>query len=209
MDGVDGRRERGDRTRRAVADQAAALASVDGLAGVTLARVADALGMSKSSIQAAYATKEDVQLAAIGAATRTFVGAVIEPAGARPEGVARLWALVDAWLDYVERRVFPGGCFMVANLADYDSRPGPVRDALARARSGWLAALEQQVAAAQAAGEIPADPPADLFAFEIDALLSAANVDRNFQDDTKRLADARRLIALRLGVPAPRRRRSH
>jgi AcrR family transcriptional regulator len=208
MDGIDGRRERGDRTRRAVADQAAALASVEGLAGVTLARVADALGTSKSSIQAAYPTKEDVQLAAIGAATRTFVGAVIEPASMRPEGAARLWALVDAWLDYVERRVFPGGCFMVANLADYDSRPGPVRDALARARAGWLAALARQIAIAQAAGEIAGEPGADLLAFEIDALLSAANVDRNFQDDPKRLSDARRLIALRLGGPAPRRRRT-
>src|SRR5689334_8076981 len=187
---VGGRRERGERTRRAVAEQAAALASVDGLAGVTLARVAEALGTSKSSVQAAYPTKEDVQLAAIGAATRTFVREVVEPAQARTEGLARLWALVDAWLDYVERRVFPGGCFMVANLADYDSRPGPVRDALSRARTAWLAALEQQVAIAQAAGDVPPAPRARLLAFEIDALLSAANVDRNFHDDTRALADA-------------------
>jgi AcrR family transcriptional regulator len=189
-----------------VAEQAAALASVDGLAGVTIARVAEALGTSKSSVQAAYPTKEEVQLAAIGAATQTFVREVVEPAQARTEGLPRLWALVDAWLDYVERRVFPGGCFMVANLADYDSRPGPVRDALARARTAWLAALERQVATAQATGAIPATPRARLLAFEIDALLSAANVDRNFHDDTRALADARKLIALRLGGASPRRR---
>jgi AcrR family transcriptional regulator len=206
---VDGRRERGERTRRAVAEQAAALASLEGLAGVTLARVAEALGTSKSSIQAAYPTKEAVQLAAIDAATRTFVREVVGPAQTRPEGASRLWALVDAWLDYVERRVFPGGCFMVANLADYDSRPGPVRDALARARTGWLAALEHEVRAAQEAGAIASTPAARLVAFEIDALLSAANVDRNFHDDTRSLADARKLIAMRLGVAAPRRRARH
>lgn len=196
---MDGRRQRGDRTRRAVAAEAAALASVDGLAGITLAQVADALGTSKSSIQAAYRTKEEVQLAAVAAATETFVGAVVTPALEHTEGLPRLEALVDAWLAYVERRVFPGGCFMVATMSEFDSRPGPVRDALARARRGWLALLEQQAAIAQAAGEIPTSPPANMLAFEIDALLSAANVSRNLEDDTTHLEAARTLIALRLG----------
>lgn len=181
-----------------MATRAAALASVDGLAGMTLGQLADALGMTKSSVQAAYGTKEAVQIAAVEAATEIFVDAVIRPALGEPEGVRRLEALVDAWLAYVERRVFPGGCFMVATLAEFDSRPGAVRDALARARHGWLGLLEGQAATAQAAGEIPASPPAPELAFEIDALLSAANVARNFGDDTGPLRMARRLIGLRL-----------
>jgi AcrR family transcriptional regulator len=182
-----------------VAAQAAALASLDGLAGITLSQLARALGVSKSSVQAAYATKEEIQLAAVEAATETFVTAVVAPVQDRPEGLPRLRALVESWLGYVERRVFPGGCFMVATLAEFDSRPGPVRDALARARGGWLALLEQQVAIAQAAGDVPASPPAALLAFEIDALLSSANVSRNLGDDTAPLAAARELIAMRLG----------
>lgn len=199
---MDGRRQRGDRTRQAVAAQAAALASVDGLAGMTLSQLAQALGVSKSGIQAAYATKEDLQLAAVEAATQTFVAEVVAPAHEQPEGLARLRALVESWLGYVERRVFPGGCFMVATLAEFDSRPGPVRDALARARAGWLALLERQAAVAQAAGDIPGSPPAALLAFEVDALLSAANVSRNLGDDTAPLGVARTLIALRLGAAA-------
>ena len=119
----DGRRRRGDRTRRAVAAEAAALASIDGLAGTTLGRLAEALGMTKSSVQAAYRTKEELQVAAVAAATDIFVDAVVTPALSRPEGLSRLLALVDLWLSYVERRVFPGGCFMVATLSEYDSRP--------------------------------------------------------------------------------------
>jgi AcrR family transcriptional regulator len=205
---MDGRRQRGDRTRRAVAAEAAALASVDGLAGITLAQVADALGTTKSSIQAAYRTKEEVQLAAVAAATDTFVGAVVTPALEHAEGRPRLEALVDAWLAYVERRVFPGGCFMVATMSEFDSRPGPVRDALARAHRGWLALLEQQAAIAQAAGDIPTSPAPRMLAFEIDALLSAANVSRNLEDDTTHLEAARTLIALRLGAPPKRTHRS-
>jgi AcrR family transcriptional regulator len=188
-----------------VAAQAAALASMDGLAGMTLSQLARALGVNKSSIQAAYATKEEIQLAAVEAATDTFVGAVVAPVQDRPEGLARLRALVESWLGYVERRVFPGGCFMVATLSEFDSHPGPVRDALARARHAWLALLEHEAAVAQAAGDIPASPPAAMLAFEIDALLSAAKVSRNLGDDITPLAVARHLIALRLGEDPPAR----
>jgi AcrR family transcriptional regulator len=205
---MDGRTQRGDRTRQAVAAQAAAVASVDGLAGMTLAQLAGRLGMSKSSIQAAFKTKEDVQLAAVAAATDIFVGAVVAPAHEHLEGLPRLQALVDSWLSYIERRVLPGGCFMGATLAEFDSHPGSVRDALARARRRWLAVLEREVAIAQRAGDIPDSPRADLFAFEIDALLAAANVARNLTDDTKPLAMARELIALRLQVAPKKGRRT-
>lgn len=198
--GADGRRLRGDRTRRAVAERAAALASVDGLAGMTLSQLATALGVTKSSVQAAYPTKEDVQVAAVAAAAEVFGAAVVVPALDEPEGLPRLLALVDNWIAYVERRVFPGGCFMVATLAEFDSRPGPVRDALAAARHTWLGLLEQQAAAARAAGEIPPAPSPASFAFEIDALLSSANVDRNLGGGTEPLAAARELIRLRLGL---------
>jgi AcrR family transcriptional regulator len=169
---------------------------------MTLSQLAQALGVSKSSVQSAYATKEEVQLAAVAAATDIFVAAVVMPAHEYPEGLPRLQCLVDSWLGYVERRVFPGGCFMVATLSEFDSRPGPVRDALAGARQGWLAVLEQQAAVAQAAGDIPSSPSPAMLAFEIDALLAAANVSRNLSDETTALAAARSLIALRLGGAA-------
>ena len=196
---MDGRRLRGERTRQAVAANAAAIASLDGLTGMTLSQLADEMGVQKSSVQAAYRTKEELQLAAVAAATETFVREVVMPAQAAEEGVDRLMSLVDAWLGYVERRVFPGGCFMVATLAEFDSRPGPVRDALTKARNGWLSMLEREAAKAQNAGEIPSTPTPRLVAFEVDALLAAANVDRNLQGDVRVLASARSLIAMRLG----------
>jgi AcrR family transcriptional regulator len=195
----DGRRQRGDKTRRSVATRAAALASIDGLSGMTLSQIAAELGLSKSSIQAAFASKEQLQLAAVEAASETFVREVVTPAMAEPEGVARLRALVEFWLAYVEHRVFPGGCFMVATLSEFDSRPGPVRDALRQSRRGWLQLLEHNARHAQQAGEIPARPAPALVAFEVDALLSMANVQRNITDDISALHDARELIELRLG----------
>jgi len=200
---MDGRAQRGERTRKAVAAEAAAIASVHGLAGMTLAKVATELGVSKSSIQAAYGTKEELQLAAVGAATDVFLTHVIVPALAAPEGLPRLVALSESWLAYIEQLVFPGGCFMGATLSEFDSRPGVVRDALAGARGAWLGILEQQAAIARAAGDLPAEPSAALVAFEVDALLAAANMSRNLSDDIAPLDTARTLIALRLGTAKP------
>jgi hypothetical protein len=97
---------------------------------------------------------------------------------------------------------------MVATLSEFDSRPGPVRDALRRARRGWLELLEQNVLIAQRAGDIATEPAPPLLAFELDALLSMANVQRNITDDVAPLDDARRLIELRLGSRAKRAGRS-
>jgi AcrR family transcriptional regulator len=205
-DVADGRRRRGDRTRRTIAAEAAALASLHGLSGLSIGQLAKSLGVSKSSVQAAFPTKEALQLAAIDAAAETFVNEVIVPAQASPRGRRRLHALACAWLDYVERRVFPGGCFMVATLAEFDSHPGAVRAALARNRSAWLTALAKEAKAAQAAGELESTPSAELIAFEVDALLSAANVERNLADDVAKLVSARQVIEHRLGLARNRRR---
>jgi AcrR family transcriptional regulator len=196
---TDGRRKRGDRTRHSVADKAAELASVQGLDGLTLGQLAEALQLSKSSIQAAYTSKEDLQLATVAAATQIFLQNVIAPSLDQPEGLPRLHSLVENWISYISQRVLPGGCFMGATLAEFDSKPGPVRDQLALARRQWLTLIERQITKAQKTGQLPTAPPAPALAFEIDALLAAANVARNLHDDELALTMAKSLIEFRLG----------
>ncbi len=173
---------------------------MNGLGGMSLSQVADALDIPKSSVQVAYRHKEDLQLATVQAATRVFFQHVVAPAFDVPEGLERLEALLQNWVTYIDSRVLPGGCFMSATFAEYDSKPGPVRDALAESRHQWLYLIEQQAAIAQQAGSIPESPSAELLAFEIDALLAAANVARNLHDDDSALETAQTLIQLRLST---------
>lgn len=197
---VDGRRVRGDRTRREVAARAAEVASQAGLSGVSLDQIARELGISKSGVAAAFGTKQDLQVAAVRAASDIVREHVIEPALAERRGRPRLRALVDAWFTYVEDRVFPGGCFMAATLPEFDSRPGPVRDALLDARAAWLDLIAGEVAHMQEAGELDDTLPADAIAFEVDAVLAAANLDRNLSDGRSALAQARSVLRARLGI---------
>lgn len=195
---VDGRLARGDRTRAAVLRRAADIASVEGLDGLSLGRLAADLAVSKAGVFAHFGSKEQLQLATIRAAGDRFADEVVAPILDAPDGLARLAALCTHWMDYCRRGVFPGGCFFFSAFADYDAKPGRVRDELADARRGWLAMIEALVIAAQRRGELdPAVDPAAL-AFEIDALGMAANLHNKLCDDPSVVDRARESMLDRL-----------
>src|ERR1700734_141390 len=125
-----GRRTRapGDRSRARVLEHAAALATLEGLDGVSIARIAAATGMPKSSVYVLFGSKEELQLATVDAARASFIRHVAAPAITTAPGRPRLQRLCDGYLDYVEQRIFPGGCFFVTASAEMGGRHGPVRD---------------------------------------------------------------------------------
>jgi AcrR family transcriptional regulator len=183
MNEHDQRLVRGTRARRRIARHAVDIASVEGLTGLSLGRLATDLGLSKSGIQTLFKTKENLQLAAADAAQAEFTEAVLVPAQEAPDGVARLRALIERWIAYAETPLFAGGCFWSATLPDFDSRPGPVRDVLLAQHEAWLAHLAARLRHAVDAGEVsPLDP--DLTAFQLDAVLVAANTAMRWSDRT-------------------------
>src|SRR5712691_7417695 len=166
---IDGRLARGERTRVAVLDAAVAMASVDGLEAMSLSRLAQATEVSKSGLFAHWADKEALQLAVVAHAVHMWVEHVVTPAFGAPRGLRRLWALHERRMEFYAKGVLPGGCFFVATEAEFDDRPGPVRDALAAAISAWLAQLETVAARAIELGELRADADPGQLAFEIEA----------------------------------------
>ena len=127
MTEMRGRAARGQRTREAILKTAVDVASAEGLEGLTIGRLAAELEMSKSGLFAHFGSKEELQLATIGAAREIFVDEVVRPAFENDPGLSRLWALLDSWLRYAEAGIFKGGCFFAAASAEFDGRPGPVR----------------------------------------------------------------------------------
>jgi AcrR family transcriptional regulator len=172
----DGRIRRGDETRRTVLRCAVDLASVEGLDGVTIGRLAQELSISKSGLFAHFGSKEELQLAAIRAARAIFAQAVVAPALERPTGIVRVRALLDGWLEYSRGRQFPGGCFFARATHEYAARPGAVRDALADVDREWLTLLADAIAEARALGEIRSDVDPRQLAYELDAYLDSANL---------------------------------
>jgi AcrR family transcriptional regulator len=162
-------------TRAAVTQAAVDRASIEGLEGLTIGRLADQVAMRKSSVFSLFGSKQGLQLAALESAIDHFTEQVWGPVADLPPGRERLLALCDCWLDYHRRELMPGGCFLTTATIEYDARPGAMRDAVARTMKRWLGALEREAEAAIEAGELPSDAdPADI-AFELNALAAAAS----------------------------------
>ncbi|HEX5584695.1 TetR/AcrR family transcriptional regulator [Gaiella sp.] len=191
-------RSDGIRTRQAILDEAARLATVEGLEGLSLARLAERVGMSKSGLFAHFGSKEELQLATVERATAIFTEDVFEPAAEAPNGLERLQALLESFLSYVEVAVFPGGCFFASAVAELDTRSGPVRDRALGVVADWMSALEGAVRDAQAEGLIdPGVEPAQLV-FELDAYALLGNGQFVASGSKEALDRARRAIANRL-----------
>jgi AcrR family transcriptional regulator len=166
----DGRLVRGERTRGAVLDQALLLTTVVGLDGLSLAQVAEALGISKSGLFAHWRSKEALQLAVIDHARAQWTDRVIRPCFAAPRGVRRLWAVHDTRLAFYEAEVLPGGCFFANANFEYNARPGVIRDRLAVELTDWMTFLTGLAAEAVELGELgPGADPASI-AYETESL---------------------------------------
>jgi len=176
------RRPRGLKTRRAILRKAVNLASLEGLEGLTIGKLASELRISKSGLFAHFGSKEDLQCAVVDAARDIFVEKVVRPAY-EFRGLKRLRALCENWLSYGEGKVFPGGCFFSAASLEFDDRPGRVRDQIVELMKKWLGNLEHAAREAQLAGELKKEVDVRQLAFELQALAMGANwSSRLFRD---------------------------
>lgn len=193
-------RSDGQRTRGAILREAASLATVEGLEGLSIGRLAAAIGISKSGLYAHFGSKEELQLATVAQAERILADEVIQPAMAAPPGLGQLAAICEAFFSYVERGVFPGGCFFAATALEMGTRPGAVRDRLAAVQHDFTALLSSFARTALEQHELPAGEDPDRLAFELHAILLGADTKFVLHDDPTVFDLARQVVRRRLGI---------
>jgi len=151
------------------------LASVEGVFGLTIGRLAEALGVSKSGLYAHFGSKEQLQLEAIEAAKAVFEEEVMRQAFEAPPGLPQLDAILDGFFSYVERDVFPGGCFFAGLLAEVDARSGRVHDVAVAWERESLEGLAAPLVEAKRTGQVAPDIDVKQVAFELYASMELAN----------------------------------
>ena len=188
------------RTRQEILRLAMDLASAEGLEGLSIGRLAHELQMSKTGIFSHFGSKEQLQLATVEAAKQVFLEQIVKPALKDSRGKARLQAMLENWIGYVERIVFRGGCFFAAASAEFDSRPGPVRDEIASLTKAWLMALQDEIAFARSSGEMEGSVDPAQLAFELHAYVQEANWAFKLLNDKSAFSRAQRAIATAIGA---------
>ncbi len=190
----------GQRTRAAILRQAADLATVNGLDGLTIGSLAGALGMSKSGLYAHFKSKEELQLATVEEAGRIFGEQVTAPALRAEPGIGRLLTVCDAFFDYLQRRCFPGGCFFAVTALEMGSRPGRVKERVAQWQGGFVETLRQNAADAIKLKQLDTAEDPDALAFELNGIILAADLHFILHGNEGALDLARQVVRRRLGV---------
>ncbi len=174
---------KGEQTRQAILGHALGLATTVGFEGLTIGRLAEELGMSKSGLIGHFRTKEALQVQVLEAASQRFVEEVIRPALKTPRGEPRLRALFAAFFTWESSPSLPGGCPFIAAASELDDRPGPVRDALVGILRDWFDLLAGTVRIAIDEGHFRADVDPAQFAHDVyGVMLAYHHGSRLFQD---------------------------
>jgi AcrR family transcriptional regulator len=177
---------------------------VDGLEGLSIGNLAAAIGMSKSGLYAHFGSKQELQLATVEEAGRIFAEEVMQPALAASPGLAQLTAVCEAFFIHLERRTFPGGCFMASAALEMGTRPGPVKELVAAFQTQFVAVIRGFAAVAVEQGELPPSEDPDRLAFELNGIILAADTNFVLHDDPEQLDLARKVVRRRLAGVSPR-----
>jgi AcrR family transcriptional regulator len=183
---------KGSTTRDRIVETALRAASVEGLEGISLGKVAADIGMSKSGLFAHFDSKEALQVDVITAAANKFAEVVVTPALSAPRGEPRLRALFERWLEWEQNESLPGGCVFMHAAAELDDRPGPVRNALVEHQRQWREALAKAVRITIDAGHFRQDVDPLLFAFQLYGIVVAYYHSARLLNDPSARAHASR-----------------
>ena len=155
--------------------------------------------MSKAGVIGHFGSKVELQLATIDYAGGVFLAKVWAPVEHLEPGLPRLLAVCDTWMDYESGPTFPGGCLIAAASFEFDSRPGPVHDALAAMLQRWHDRLAADAATAIEAGDLPPGTDPHQTAHMLWALAVSVSPNRGFHDGADAAEHVRRSMRRLLG----------
>src|SRR5437763_7930475 len=170
---------KGEMTRAAILDVALALASRDGLEGLTIGLLADKMNMSKSGVFAHFGSREDLQIEVLKLYHHHFEQEVFYPAMKEPRGLPRLQAMFSGWVKRVTVEI-ASGCIYISGAVEYDDRPGPIREELTSMVGAWQAALLRCVRQAIECGDLKPDTDPQPMVYEMYGLILALHHEPRF-----------------------------
>jgi AcrR family transcriptional regulator len=182
---------KGEQTRERILDAAQAIASREGLEGLTIGSIAERLKMSKSGVFAHFGSREDLQIAVIDDYARKFLDAVFFPALTLPRGLPRLQAMLENWLDRIQFVEIPNGCVFVSGAVEFDDKEGPVRDRMVAVNRAWQGEMRKAVLQAVEVGHLVQDSDPEQLVFDLYGVMLSLHHDARLLRDPRAVGRAR------------------
>lgn len=178
------------------------MAATLGLEALSIGRLAERVGLSKSGLFAHFKSKEALQIQVLEFARDDFILNVVAPALSVTRGVPRITALFENWMVWGHHAQRAGGCLFLQSAAEFDDRPGGVRDCLVRSQKDWTEALVRAAEIAMDEGHFRKDVNPRQFSFELYGLMMSSHfharlLEEPDTEDRTRLAFERLLQSAR------------
>jgi AcrR family transcriptional regulator len=170
---------KGALTKAMIVDRALQIASHQGLEGLTVGHLAEALAMSKSGVFAHFGSREELQLAVVREYYRRFESRVFEPALREPKGLPRLQKMINLWMQ-TSIQELSAGCIFISGAVEFDDRAGPVRDELVHSVQIWRAALRRAIEQAIEVGDLKKACKPEVMLFQIYSYVQGLHHDVRF-----------------------------
>jgi AcrR family transcriptional regulator len=170
---------KGELTRAAILDMALDLASRDGLEGLTIGLLAERMSMSKSGVFAHFGSREELQIAVLKLYHQRFEQEVFLPSMKEARGLPRLRGMFLRWIKRVTIEI-ASGCIYISGAAEYDDRPGVIRQELSAMVIAWQDALFRCVQQAAEIGHLRKGIDPQQMVFEMYGLILALHHDARF-----------------------------
>ena len=185
--------KKGSLTKSVILQAALDIASKSGLEGITIGHLAESVGMSKSGVFAHFGSREELQIEVIRKYYEYFSEIVFIPALSKTKGLPRLRQMIDAWLK-ISVGENTSSCFFIAGAAEFDDRPGIVRDELVCSVKDWRSALLRAIKESIAAGHLKKSVVPQEMLFQLYSIVLGAHHDSRFLQNPKSLVLANKLI---------------
>jgi AcrR family transcriptional regulator len=185
------RLSKGTQTRERILDAALDIASREGLEGLTIGLLAEALDMSKSGVFAHFGSREELQIALIDEYARRFMDAVYYPAIRLPRGLPRLRAMYENWLYRVQHVEIPNGCVFISGAVEFDDREGPVRDRMVLVNRGWQGEMRKAARQAITEAHLHEDCDPEQLVFELYGFMLSLHHDARLLREPRAVERAR------------------
>lgn len=150
----------------------------DGYEGASINRIADAMGLSKPSLYAAFGDKESLYLRALaryGERQRARFASVLD---AEPDARTAVETFLRSMLDAHLDPDMPGGCMVVAGttICDSPAVPQSIKLALHEALRSGAMAIEARLARAQRERQLPSSVDVAALATYFNTVLAGLSV---------------------------------
>lgn len=165
---------KGQITRENILKAACEFSSKFGFEALSIGKLAQNVGLSKSGLFGHFKSKEKLQEMVLYYTAENFTLSVLKPAVKKPRGIARLDAILENWIKWTKSQ--SGGCPLLTAAIEFDDRPGEIQKVVKELYSKQIAFYAKAIEIAVEESEFPADTDIKQFTYEFYSLLVGQHI---------------------------------